>query len=282
MAVDYSALSQTALKSKLRNVALNKNAFSFKSDLIIDQTSPIQEPIQRVLNVVDRARALHPSPDKREQLGPDGPACHSCDNVDKTTVIDNMSKKGMPRIVRDLIDLAIYLQAVHSEIDISGIAAFINRLEAMTSASTSSKSVFGEQLQRYLDDTADVDRFLDGKNPEYDWRAPLPEPFIERVIASYRIPDIRLVASIEEKLKSDDAKRYRTMALGTEVRPTRTACRQAIGTRPCLRVSSAQVARDAGSVDACSSLFSFKPVATQQRARVDGVLLLRSHRQEHS
>lgn len=158
------------------------------------------------MNVINRARALHPSPDKREQLDSDGPARHTRNNVDKTTVIDNMAKKGMTRIVRDLIDLAIYLQAVHPEVDVSGIAAFINRLDAMTSVSVSRQCVFGEQLKRYLDDKLHVDRFLEGKDQDFDWRAPLPGSSIHRVIASYNIRDAELTDSIEEKLESAEGK----------------------------------------------------------------------------
>lgn len=155
-----------------------------------------------MLNVVDRARALHPSPDKREQLDADGPARHTRENVDRTTVIDNLSKKGMPRKVRDLIDLAIFLRATKPDFDVSGIAALVNRLDAVTSASVSRKSVPGEQRKRYVDDLADLQRFLDGKLPEYDWREPLPEPSIHRVIESYGTHNIAFVDSIEKKLKS--------------------------------------------------------------------------------
>lgn len=194
-------------------MAQGKDAFGWKSDLYVDDTSPIPKAVQRVVNVISRARALHPSPDKREQLDSGGPARHSRDNVDMTTVIDNMAKKGMPRIIRDLIDL----QAMCPEVDISGLAAFINRLEAMTSASVSRRSVFSKGLRRYLAEKEAGDLFLDGSNPGFGWRAALPESSIERVIASYSDRDIELIESIEEKLKSDAVK-WRVKRLVKKVR----------------------------------------------------------------
>ncbi|EJT51303.1 hypothetical protein A1Q1_07484 [Trichosporon asahii var. asahii CBS 2479] len=208
-----TALKKRARLSDLKQVAQGKDAFGWKSDLYVDDTSPIPKAVQRVVNVISRARALHPSPDKREQLDSGGPARHSRDNVDMTTVIDNMAKKGMPRIIRDLIDL----QAMCPEVDISGLAAFINRLEAMTSASVSRRSVFSKGLRRYLAEKEAGDLFLDGSNPGFGWRAALPESSIERVIASYSDRDIELIESIEEKLKSDAVK-WRVKRLVKKVR----------------------------------------------------------------
>lgn len=172
------------------------DAFGWSSDLIVDNSSPIPKPIQRVMNFVDRCRALHPSPDKHHQLGPDGPARHDPDNVTRTTFIDNMAKFGALRLSRDVVDLLLYIRAGDEDYDVSRPAAFLNNLADLNAASVFRKAVPQQRYQAYFQKHNDVLAFLDGRLPDYEWQTPLPMPNIVRQLASYPTPKPELVAQL--------------------------------------------------------------------------------------
>lgn len=90
--VDHSSLSTAELTGRLKKVAQGVDAFGWPSDLIFDEKSVIPASVQRLESVVERARALHGSVDKRDQIGADGPAAYSKGNLDLTTTILNFQR----------------------------------------------------------------------------------------------------------------------------------------------------------------------------------------------
>lgn len=186
-----SYMDRDALKVRLLDWLEGRKPPLAPSDDIVE-SSLIPPLHQRAANFIQRARALYPSPDLRDQLlldnGNGAPLpfpLHAPDNVQAVPAMYNMAKMGDLDEVVQLQLLAMYL--AQSGISTGQIATLLNSLAELNSASVNRRTVVDEQKQ-WCDDVADFRRFLDGDAHAWNWRVSLPEPDIEVLIRGYDEP----------------------------------------------------------------------------------------------